>query len=370
MDGVAGMTISIFEGFMNGFYYTAAASSASGPTVDWDKTSKTGTFSMPGGNVELEPEYYPQATAVEGAVVSMENLQATVDAELVTFDANGLTGSTSLMYYVSETATAPAYDAQGWTDKVPNAKDFTEACNRYIFYYLVGDDEHSDGDICTNALTVTIAAAPTYAVTFAEGTDANEWTASPAADVTKGQTVTVTYTGSKKVLGVKAEKKAGDTGKSLAEATVGMIIGSNGKAYAADDKDNLPTGVTAVAKVCYVDGNGHGLALALADEGAMDWSTAQTACAAHTPAITGGTWKLATKDEWNNMITAAGSYTALRDGFSSVGGTNMQADPPYWSSTEDEGMSDTACNYYFGDGNWYADKKNNDIYHVRACLAF
>ena len=177
-------------------------------TVDWNKTTKTGTFSMPGGNVELEPEYYPQATAVEGAVVSMENLQATVDAELVTFDANGLTGSTSLMYYVSETATAPAYDAQGWTDKVPNAKDFTEACNLFIFYYLVGDDEHSDGDICANALYVTIDAAPTYAVTFAEGTDANEWTASPATDVTKGQTVTVTYTGTKKVIGVKAEKKS------------------------------------------------------------------------------------------------------------------------------------------------------------------
>jgi hypothetical protein len=192
------------------YYYTVGgASSASAVEVDWNKTSKTGTFSMPGGNVELEPEYYPQATAVEGAVVSMENLQATVDAELVTFDANGLTGSTSLMYYVSETATAPAYDAQGWTDKVPNAKDFTEACNRYVYYYLVGDDEHSDGDICANALYVTIAAAPTYAVTFADDTaEPTLWTASPNTDVKKGQTVTVTYTGNRHVKGVKAEKKA------------------------------------------------------------------------------------------------------------------------------------------------------------------
>ena len=50
----------------------------------------------------------------------------------------------------------------------------------------------------------------TYAVTFAEGTDPNEWTASPNADVKKGQTVTVTYTGAKKVIGVKAEKKAAE----------------------------------------------------------------------------------------------------------------------------------------------------------------
>ena len=69
----------------------------------------------------------------------------------------------------------------------------------------------SDGDIlATNALTVTIAAAPTYAVTFADDIDEpDKWTASPAADVKKGQTVTVTYTGTKKVIGVKAEKKGG-----------------------------------------------------------------------------------------------------------------------------------------------------------------
>ncbi len=163
-------------------------------------------------------------------------------------------------------------------------------------------------------------------------------------------------------------KKAGDTGKSLAEATVGMIIGSNGKAYAADDKDNLPEGVTAAAKVCYVDGNGHGLALALTDEGYMDWSTAKTACAAHTPAITGGTWKLASGAEWANMINAAGSYTALRDGFSSVGGTNMQHDY-YWSSTE-SGSDVWYYEFAGGEGNWRYDGKGGLSYYVRACLAF
>ena len=54
---------------------------------------------------------------------------------------------------------------------------------------------------------------PTYAVTFADGVNPEppadpEWTASPATGVTKGTEVTVTYSGSKKVLGVKAEKKA------------------------------------------------------------------------------------------------------------------------------------------------------------------
>ena len=50
----------------------------------------------------------------------------------------------------------------------------------------------------------------TYNVTFVEGTDLNEWSATPNTEVKKGQTVTVTYTGSKKVIGVKAEKKAAE----------------------------------------------------------------------------------------------------------------------------------------------------------------
>lgn len=168
---------------------------------------------------------------------------------------------------------------------------------------------------------------------------------------------------------VEAKKTVPATPSTLAESTVGMIIGSNGKAYAADDKDNLPSGVTAVAKVCYVDGNGHGLALALTDEGAMNWSTAVSTAAAHTPAITGGTWKLATKDEWDNMISAAGSHTALRDGFSSVGGTNLLTNV-YWSSTDYEVTSEAASNYSFSDGRWYADYKDDERRYVRACLAF
>ena len=165
---------------------------------------------------------------------------------------------------------------------------------------------------------------------------------------------------------VEAKKKVAAEGHAFTSAKFGEIVGSDGKTYAADDKDNLPKGVTAVAKVCYVDGNGHGLALALADEaGEMNWSTAQTTCAAHTPAITGGTWKLATKDEWSNMITAAGSHTALRDGFSSVGGTNMQSDF-YWSSTP---ISYGAWYYTFDGGKWTNGGKGATQY-VRACLAF
>ena len=155
---------------------------------------------------------------------------------------------------------------------------------------------------------------------------------------------------------------------NLTSPAVGQVIGDDGKNY---DYASLPGGVTAVAKICYVSGS-NGLALALADEGEMNWSTAISTCAAHTPAFTGGTWKLATKDEWTNMITAAGSYTALRDGFSSVGGSNLQSSgwALYWSSTGD---SDNAWLYNFSGGSsggkWDEGTKYDEVY-VRACLAF
>lgn len=77
--------------------------------------------------------------------------------------------------------------------------------------------------------------------------------------------------------------KAGPTAYTLTESTVGMIVGSDGKAYAAADKDNLPTGVTAVAIVAYKGSEtgetspyNHGLAIAMKDAaagGKVKWSS-------------------------------------------------------------------------------------------------
>lgn len=78
--------------------------------------------------------------------------------------------------------------------------------------------EVNDPQEATQTITVTgnlnitaTFAENEYNITFVEGTNPDpenpEWTATPNPAKTK-QTVTVTYTGSKKVLGVKAEKKA------------------------------------------------------------------------------------------------------------------------------------------------------------------
>ena len=368
----------------------------SGPEVAWNKTAKTGKFTMPGGNVTLEPDYYPQATVADGGVTAADaDARATTDDPLVKVDATKLTGAKKLMYFVSNSGTAPAYDDEGWTDQLPTAEGITEAGNVYVWYYPVGTDEgqdgatatYSDGDICLQSITARIADAPTYAVTFAEGTpETDKWKADPNAGVTKGKTVTVTYTGTKKVIGVKAEKKAAAAaaeGHALSASAVGEIVGSDGKAYAVADKDNLPSGVTAVAMIAYVgtaSDCAHGLAIALADEsGKKNYGAAVTACSGKV-AVTGGTWRLPSIKDWQYMFIgcgASGSYSASPSSMSNSGlasklttaqGDALKAEL-YWSSTAID--DDCAWSVRF-DSNpaLFCEDDRSEEYPVRACLAF
>ena len=357
-----------------------------------DATRKVWTLdAMPGGNVTLEPEYYPQATVAEGAVTAADaDARATTDDPLVKVDATKLTGAKKLMYFVSNSGTtAPAYDAEGWTDQLPTAEGFTQQGIVYVWYYPVGTDEgiddatatYSDGDICLQSITARIAAAPTYAVEFAEGTEeSDKWTASPNADVEKGETVTVTYTGSKKVIGVKAEKKAGAAG--IVNPVVGQIIGSDGKNY--DANATLPDGVTAAAMIAYVSGS-NGLALALTDiSDYYTWDnsapsnngkTAPEICSAlnTSKAVTGGTWKLPSQDEWKQMFSAnggnEGSYTGLNTAIGNAGGTALLENDDYWSSSEVDESYAWLVNLADGNASWNTYGKHYSRC-VRACLAF
>ena len=192
------------------------------------------TFTMPGGNVTLEPEYYPQA-ALTAAPTAINDVPATTDGAIVKAGTVANIGSTetaqgTVMYYVSTTPLDDdallALAADKWTADVPTAAHLAEG-QTYVYYYVRGNDSDndeenfSDGDIlAANALTVTIAAEPTYAVTFADGTpETDKWTASPNTGVSKGQTVTVTYSGERKVKSVKAVKKATDLSKLTAAYT-------------------------------------------------------------------------------------------------------------------------------------------------------
>ncbi len=359
----------------------------------WDAATKTATIAkMPAGNVTVSVEYCPYATLATDGVTANNKAEAQTDAQLVTVADQAATGGT-LMYYVTtdgnftqEQAIALAEDA--WNAAIPTAENAEEG-TVYVWYYIKGDADHSD--TAPECIAVTVLPEPTYKVEFAEGTNEapNSWTVDPAAatdpGVKKGTKVTLTYDGPRKVIGVKAEKKA-KAYTMAADATAedkGKLICTAGHIHAYG-KDAECT-ATRAAMIIYVGTTGHatythGLALALEDvsSNTLSWDnsrsnnnsmTAAEWCSAcnTSKAVTGATWLLASKDQWDYMLGAngAGSYTALRDGFTSVGGTNMQS-VGYWSSTED---SSNAWIYAFGSGTWYSGSKNLN-YNVRACIAF
>ena len=150
----------------------------------------------------------------------------------------------------------------------------------------------------------------------------------------------------------------------ITDPVVGQVIGNDGKNYAYS---SLPDGVTAIAIINYVSGE-NGLALALTDEGAMDWFAASSTCAAHTPAFSNFTWRLPSNTDWENMINGAGGYNALRTAFNSVGGTNL-LEATYWSANQN-----SITHAYAYDFLYKIQSSNNSKYttsfHVRACLAF
>ena len=136
------------------FYYTASDA----VTVEWNASTKTGTFSMPGSDVVLTPIYAKAATfATTGtgteatpllAPAAAEGVIAGTDASLIA-EGTGIVAfageSTevtqgTLMYAVGTSDTeAPALTAFSAT--VPTAKDVADdGATLYVWYYIQGAD--------------------------------------------------------------------------------------------------------------------------------------------------------------------------------------------------------------------------------------
>ena len=204
-----------------------------------------------------------------------------------------------------------------------------------------------------------------------------------ANTVTEGSAMTVTYNGTKKLLGMKVEKKSAS--KLASEVTpddIFKVIASDGMIY-----DNIAAaesaGTVAQGLVVYVgSGTGndtytHGMALALKDEGNYTWSGAKDACNAKntsTP-IVGALWIQASKDQWNTMFNAVGGDYKLRDSFASAGGTNLTKGENYWAGSSHEDSGEQGDYYTFTDNNWTGSWCStsviyNNPYLVRPCIVF
>ena len=229
--------------------------------------------------------------------------------------------------------------------------------------------------------------APKYDLTLADGTeDAANWQgkagegeyqALPLEGVFAGTAVSVKYNGTKKVIGVKAEKKAAaePTAANATATDIGKVVCAAGHLHEA--KTAVPDGCTAVGILGKVTATGHGLILALHDATAQDWNTingwASASYAGTTLKVlpddaarganltsyttlgetTVSNWAVAQKSDYEAIFTNLGSTTV--DGMTyddnvnayitGAGGTAK--DNSYWSATEDVlfGDEEEACRF-------------------------
>lgn len=294
--------------------------------------------------------YWFYLLGIREKIVTLNNLTATYDG-----DTEFISGGPDITISLSGTN---SITCKNWSQcigpsgnlKLSGKGTLTVTVKSYMRYGLFAPNNYSEN----SSQNVSDLAADGYTVTRSDRTD------NPDHTYTWKYSVRPT-----------AEPV---TAHALSASAVGDVVGTDGLAYAADDKDFLPTGVTAAGMVAYKSGS-HGLVIALADEAStMNWSTASGAsgAAAHTPTVSGQTWKLPSQDEWKQMFSANGGsesyYSGLNTAITNAGGTALQEYGNYWSSTESGDkvyFMDLSGGYAF----FYTSDKDY-IYRVRACLAF
>jgi len=191
--------------------------------------------------------------------------------------------------------------------------------------------------------------------------------------------------------------------KTLSEATaadVGKVISTDGNIYPT--QNDMQSGY-AVAMIAYVDEQNHtGLAIALDNvyyfdenqqyKGQFQWAETTDAVItwATDKAITGGTWKMPTIQEWQQMLIGCGSEGEVSDNppsntftYTGINNKLTAIDPysklqySYWSATETSWDTESALTTYFDDSNgntyvtFYGSKKVSTYGNpIRACLTF
>lgn len=173
----------------------------------------------------------------------------------------------------------------------------------------------------------------------------------------------------------------------LSKAVVGEIVGTDGMAYPVTYKDRMPSGVSAVAVVAYKNGD-NGLAIALEDvnDNTLSWDdtglyngiyTANELCGAWNEsekAVTGGSWLLPSKGDWENMFKATSgsttNYTDLNAAITAAGGKALH--DVYWTSTEeDPGYGINVYSVFLEVGGAkFVGVDSESLSYVRACLSF
>ncbi len=166
-----------------------------------------------------------------------------------------------------------------------------------------------------------------------------------------------------KVYNINRTQKAIRTLSSATSSDIGKVVGADGNIYDTAAEANAAT--TAVAMIAYV-GSTQGLAITLNDLGSERYDEAGTSCTSLT-AVSGGSWRLPSKDDWQNILSTDGLGTML----AAAGGTALGT--YYWTSTLPEDMSSTTNAYRLvlsGGMATFESTAKDGGNNVRAVLAF
>ena len=252
----------------------------------------------------------------------------------------------------------------------------------------------------------------TFKVMMKDGVmDADKWTVKvgegeaqdfPVERLDGGEKITVTYTGTKKILGMKVENKAAAPTYTLLSAAttsdVGKVVCAAGHLH--DAKTAVPSGCTAVGILGKVTTTGHGLILALQDATTQEWVTvngwaSETSYAGTTLKVlpndaargtnltsyttlgetTVSNWAVAQKSDYEAIFQNLGSTTNVGGGYTCDGNVNAYITTGVggaaisfgcWSATE----YDNAEAWYFYNEYWSQDSKDDENRRVRPVLGF
>ena len=105
--------------------------------------------------------YDPTAQAKPAATVTTAPTGAAIVGvgKTTALVSGGVADGGTLMYAVTTTNTKPA-STDGFSDAVPTAETITASGKVYVWYYVKGDDTHSDSEIAATAIEVTVMAVP------------------------------------------------------------------------------------------------------------------------------------------------------------------------------------------------------------------
>ena len=170
---------------------------------------------------------------------------------------------------------------------------------------------------------------------------------------------------------------------AVTSAYIGSVVTTDGNVYATAS-DATAAGKTAVAMIAYVNGS-NGLAIQLnSSPESKDWEGAKTYAEGlntSTP-IAGGTWRLPSKEDWQNMFLgcAVSGDARTSDSMKPIAGFKAKIAATgitwhsdyYWSSTA-SGSKAWDVRVYLGGSSAYANFVEDVTYYphdVLGCLAF